>query len=492
MTNTLVEPEEKNYEYYDKGYGLRKHPRILSTLQIELTYTENQETLTFKCESKDISAQGMFLKFVAPHEELHSLVGKPVEMCLVNQKPISEKHIITGKFAWASKPVKNPADGHYYIFCGVQFDSELPLSVQLEQMAISAHNTLEKLVASYKKNLDKKLRDPLKQLSDVWVQIRSNISEIAFMDCVFWYYFAPQDVFIKNSMYLNQENSVLYRLKKDPNIRGNLMEHYIPILESELVKRVFLPEANEKILPHEERLLSEWLFPLFDNDEFLGLAQFKFQQEISHLFSIDKIFWFCAQIGNFISSIIESEEQKRDNNYTELLSHIIKLCKPQSEKREQYGFYEKIITKFSELMGEVPSFLYLFSEIFSAEELGEFANAVKLSAVKNVKDIHRINTPKVRIVGKDAPGCCPMSLLENHNPHFCEYNCSQDKRSRMYCIPLHSNNTEDASDQTQNELIATACFAVSQNFNPTKRLVRRINEVSRTSSLFIQLCLRLN
>ena|GEM_PF-2749940 len=491
MTVKLIEPEEKSYEYYDKGYGLRKHPRILLTLPIELTYLENQEPLSFECEAKDISAEGMFLKFIAPVEELHSLIGRPVEISLANQKAISEKSVIKGKFAWVSKPVKNPTDGHSYIFSGIQFEKELPLSIQLEQLAISAHNTLEKLVDFYKKNLDQKHNDQLKQLSDIWFQIKSNVPEITSLSCVFWYYFAPQDEFIKNSMHMNNDNVGLYRLSTDVNIREHLMEHRIPILESELAGRVFCPVSKEKEAPHEEYPLSEWLFPLFNNDEFLGLAQFSFKREIGHLFGIDKMFWLCTQIGNYVSSVIESEELKRDNDYTKVLSQIIKISKPQYDKKELHEFYKIILTKFNELIGEVPSILNLFSGIGSAEERGGSAHTLALCATRNIKGIYRNNMTETRMFGKDEANFCPLSLLENYNPHFCEFNCSPNKRSRMYCVPLLNKNAEDAQDQTKDELIAVACFAVSQNFNPTQRLLRRISEVSRTSSLFTQLYLRI-
>ena len=490
MTNTFIESEEKSYEYYDKGYGLRKHPRILLTLPIELTYMKNQKPLSFECEAKDISAEGMFLKFIAPREELHSLIGKSVEVSLANQKAISEKSVIKGKFAWISKPAKNPADGNNYIFCGIQFEKELPLSIQLEQLAISAHNTLEKLVDFYKKNLDQKHHDQLKQLSEIWFQIRSNVPEITSLSCVFWYYFSPQDVFIKNSMSLDKNNSVLYRLSNDANIREHLMVHRIPILESELAGRVFHPVSNEKDLQLGEYSLSEWLFPLFNNDEFLGLAQFSFKREIGHLFGIDKMFWLCMQIGNYVSSVIESEELKRDNDYTEILSQIVKLSKHQSEKRELLEFYAMILTKFSELFGEVPCILNVFSGMLTAEEHNDSANNLALFAALNIKDVYRNNMTETRMIGKDAANCCPLSLLDNRNSHFCEFNCSPNKRSRMFCIPLLSKNADDAGDQTQNELIAIACFAISQNFNPTQRLMRRIGEVSQTSSLFTQLCLR--
>ena len=215
MFNEFASSEAKSYEHYDKGYGLRKHPRVLLKLPVELTYRENQQPLLLECESRDISPEGMFLKFAAPKVELHSLVGKPVEVSLLRQKPITEKCSLNGKFAWASKSVRNPVDGIHYIFCGIQFDEELPLSLQLEQLAISAHKTLEKLVVLYKKSLDNEQNDPLKQISDMLLQVKINIPEFSSIECIIWYYYAPQDVFIKNSMYINKENSVLYRLRDD-------------------------------------------------------------------------------------------------------------------------------------------------------------------------------------------------------------------------------------------------------------------------------------
>jgi hypothetical protein len=431
----------------------------------------------------------MYLKFIVPKGVLQSLAGVPVEMSLPLQKPATEKYILKGRFAWASKPVKNPENGLYYIFCGIQFEEELPLSIQLELLAISAHKTLEKLVEFfYNKDFDQNQNDPLKQLSDMWNQMRSSILEIAPMDCTFWYYFSPQDVFIKNSMYINHEDCSLYLLNDDTNIREQLMEHHVPILESELSKRVFRPVTDERGMLHEEKLLSEWLFPLFDNDEFLGLAQFRFRREIDHLFRIDKMFWLCAQIGNYVSGVIKSEELKRDNDYAGVLSQIMELSKPKYDESEVYRFYEKILTKFTELVGEVPSFLSLFSEKLFEEKNGCFTPALTLCAVKNFNDINGENITDNRVIGNNGVSCCPESLLEKCYPHFCEANCSHRKSSHMYCVPLFMS-TDD--NQNQNKLIAVACFAVSQNFTTTQRLIRRIIEVSRTSSLYTQLCLRL-
>jgi hypothetical protein len=481
MFNQFKELEEKRYEHYDKGYGLRKHPRVLLTLPVELTYNENQQPLLLECESRDISAEGMFLKFVAPKEELDNLVGKPVEVGLQRQRPIAEKCSIKGKFAWTSKPVKNPSDGKYYIFCGVQFEKELPLSLQLEQLAISAHKTLENLVVYYRKDSEKESLDPLKQISNIWAQAKSNIPEFAYTACVYWYYYVPRDVFIKNSMHINQEDSVLYRLDDDNKIREHLMEHRIPISDTEMAQRVFYPAFNNRRPANEEKPLSEWLFPLFDEDEFLGLTQFVFLKEINPLLGLDKIYWLCVQISNYASNVIKSEELKRDDDYTKILPQLIKLCEPHCEKSELYAFYKRILEKFTDLTGEAPSFLNLYSKRLPEGNHDDSVPSLSIYAVKNLKDAHRKDITGSRMIKNDCVNCCPLSLLEKHHPHFCEFNCSPDKNSRMFCVPILS----------QNELIALACFAVSKSFRPTERLVRRINEVSRTSSLFIQLCLRL-
>lgn len=490
MFNQYAESEENSYEHYDKGYGLRKHPRVLLTLPVELTYRENQQPLLLECESKDISAKGMFLKFAMPKEELHSLVGKPVEVGLPRQKPIAGKCNLKGKFAWASKPVQNPADGIYYIFCGIQFEEELPLSLQLEQLAISAHKTLEKLVVLYKKNLDSELYDPLIQISDMLLKMKSNVPEFASIECVYWYYYAPLDVFIKNSMNINQEDSVLYKLDDDSKIREHLMEYRIPISETELTQRVFYSASKGKGFSNEDKPMSEWLFPLFDDDEFLGLAQFKFQKDINPIFGIDKLYWLCIQIGHYITSVIKSEEHKRDNDYSEILPQLIILSEQKCEMKELYKFYSKILAKLAELTGEAPSFLNLYSEKLLSKEHADYAPALTIYALKNLKDVYMTNIVNSRIIKNEGVNCCPLSLFENRNPHFCEINCSPLKNSRMYCVPL-SKSSRDIIDETQNEFIGFACFAVSQSFMPTQRLLRRINEVSRTSSLFIQLCQRL-
>jgi len=425
-----------------------------------------------------------------PKEGLHSLVGKPVEVGLLRQKPISEKCNLKAKFAWASRPVINPADGVYYIFCGIQFEKELPLSLQLEQLAISAHRTLEKLVVFYKKNLDREPYDPLIHLSDILLNIKSNIPEFAPIEFVYWYYYAPQDVFIKNSMYINQEDSVLYKLDDDDKIREHLMEYRIPISDTELTQRVFYSVSNEKRFSDEGKPISEWLFPLFDDDEFLGLTQFKFQREINPILGIDKLFWLCIQIGNYASGVIKSEELKRDNDYTGILPQLIKLSERKCEKRELYEFYKNILSKFTEIIGKAPSFLNLYTEKLFMEEHGEHFPALSICAVNYLSEGRGKYITNNRIIKNDGINCCPLSLLEKHYPHFCEVNCSPVKCARMYRVPL-SKSAGGVTNNAKDELIAVACFAVPEDFLPTQRLLRRINEVSRTSSLFIQLCLRL-
>jgi len=487
MFAQLAESEEKNYEHYDRGYGLRKHPRVLLTLPVELTYNDNQQPLILECEAKDISADGIFLKFVASKKDEHSFVGKTVEVGLTRQNPGSEKYSIKGKFAWASKPVENPADGLYYIFCGIHFDEELSQSLQLEQLSINAHKTLEKLVIFYKKNFEKESLDPLQQVADIWTQTKSSIPEFNSIDCAYWYYFAPLDMFVRNSMHMNQD-SILYRLKDDSTIREHLMEHRIPISDTELAQRAFYPVSKKENLPKEEQPLSEWLFPLFDDDEFLGLAQFKFKRDVNNILGIDKLFWLFIQISNYVSNVIKSEELKHDNDYTNVLPQIIKLSEPQCKENELNGLYGKILEKFTELLGEIPSFLNLFSENCSANEGDRcVAPELRMCAYSNLKDGDKKYIPVRRMVKNDEVNCCPLSLLEKRYPHFCEANCSFQKDSCMYCIPILNHTPSSA--ENQNELIAVACFTVPKYFKPSHRLLRRMNDVSRTSSLFIQLCL---
>jgi len=163
-SDQLIKQKERNYEFYNKGYCLRKHPRVLLTLPIELTLCpENQQPLLLDSEARDISASGLYLKIVKPKEGLPSLENLPVKKDLTLQAPIPikvhftlqqsimEEYYLEGKIVWTSDVIVNPEDGSQNIFCGIQFDEELKFSIQLEQLTSSANKTLEKLVAFYKK-----------------------------------------------------------------------------------------------------------------------------------------------------------------------------------------------------------------------------------------------------------------------------------------------------------------------------------------------------
>jgi hypothetical protein len=167
-TDQFVKQKERDYEFYNKGYGLRKHPRVLLTLPIELTLcTENQQLLSLEGEAKDISASGLYLKIIKPTEGMSALETLPIKEDLTLQKPIpvkvhltiqnpiTEEYDLEGKLIWTSDAVINPEDGLHYIFCGIQFEEELKFSIQLEQqLATSANKTLEKLVAFYKEEIN--------------------------------------------------------------------------------------------------------------------------------------------------------------------------------------------------------------------------------------------------------------------------------------------------------------------------------------------------
>jgi hypothetical protein len=167
-TDQFVKQKERDYEFYNKGYGLRKHPRVLLTLPIELTLcTENQQSFLLEGEAKDISASGLYLKIIKPIEGMSSFDNMPVKedftlqkpipvkVHLTIQKPIMEEYDFEGKIVWTSNTVINPEDGVHYIFCGIQFEEEIKFSIQLEQqLATSANKTMEKLVAFYKEDIN--------------------------------------------------------------------------------------------------------------------------------------------------------------------------------------------------------------------------------------------------------------------------------------------------------------------------------------------------
>ncbi|MCL1876096.1 MAG: PilZ domain-containing protein [Synergistaceae bacterium] len=173
--NDLFDKQKvRNYEFYNKGYGLRKHPRVILTLPIELTLcTENRQSYFLEGEAKDISASGLYLKIIPPREELPPLDYLPVKddltlqnpisvkVHMTREKPIMEEYDLEGRIVWTSEIVINPEDGRQYIFCGIQFDTELKFSIQLDQpqqLVTSPNKTLEKLVAFYNEDLNAKLQ----------------------------------------------------------------------------------------------------------------------------------------------------------------------------------------------------------------------------------------------------------------------------------------------------------------------------------------------
>ena len=472
--------ESKSYDYYNNDEP-RKLSRVLLTMSVDLTiYVINQEPLLFRCESKNISDKGMYLIF-KPERELPPLNDLPVKLHLPIQKQTGKKYELKGRIAW-SKPIIHSKENSLYIFCGIEFEEKLPFSIQLEQIAISTFNTWEKLLSIYKQNLLEEQNDPLKQLSAIWPTIKNDIPDFASIDCVFWYYFAPKDAFIKNSMFM-KKNQHLYQIYDD-SIKKQLMENHFPILESGVVQQVFSPISEEGLFSDDdnENSLPEWLFPLFDGNEFLGLVQFQFKDKIDLLLRVDWIFLLCTQIGNYVSSVIKSEELKCDNDYKEIFSQIMELSEPKDKKGALDAFYETILSKFTELMGEVPSFLQLFSEKLFIDEHSEFVPAFTICAIKNCTT--KGNIAEKRILGDTGENCCPSSLKEVYKPDFCSVNCSPKKSSLMYCVPLIK--THNNTGAKQNELIALACFAVSKEFKPTQRLKHRINEVSESLSQLLQ------
>ena len=153
-----IKQKERNYEFYNKGYGLRKHPRVLLTLPIELTLcAENRQTFFLEGEAKDISASGLYMKIIKPQKGMISLetlsekddltLQNPihVKVHLTFQNPTMEEYDIEGRIVWASDIVVNPEDGSHYIFCGIQFEEEIKFTIQMQQIAIKLNNDMEKL-----------------------------------------------------------------------------------------------------------------------------------------------------------------------------------------------------------------------------------------------------------------------------------------------------------------------------------------------------------
>lgn len=181
-----IKQNERNYDFYNKGYGLRKHPRVLLTLPIELTLCpENRQSQFLEGEAKDISASGLYLKIIRPQEGLAFLEDLPekndlnlqkpipVKIHLTREKPIMEEYNLEGSIVWTSDIVMNPEDGFHYIFCGIQFDTELKFSIQIDQkLATNPNKTLEKLVAFYNDELNS---NQLNQLQSTLENFRGGV-----------------------------------------------------------------------------------------------------------------------------------------------------------------------------------------------------------------------------------------------------------------------------------------------------------------------------
>jgi len=158
-----------------------------------------------------------------------------------------------------------------------------------------------------------------------------------------------------------------------------------------------------------------------------------------------------------------------------------------ADKRDQLSvFYKSILIKYTELLGEVPSFLNLFSDELLIEPSVElkYESGFTICAVENLKTKFEINIKNIRSIKSHDNRCCPDSSLKLTEPCFCECDCSPNKNRKMYRVPL-------LSSANSNKVIALACFSISgeldpDKFDPTNKFKSRIKEVSQFLSQYLQ------
>jgi len=468
------EPDEK-----------REYKRYEFVSKAKLTFVNRHDQVISKdCEIQDINSSGISLKFTF-EGEIYDLNGLPADVCL----PLQDHKTcdLQGEIVWLKLDENQPGE-LFNILCGTKFNEELPSDFLSELLARNVREIWKDIREIFNTAIEgRQKEDPLKILSEEWYRVRATVPELEFVECVFWYY-SPRDCFIKNSMNIDlgqRQNGDSYRLKPEGILRKKLMEEDYPVFDSRLIRMEFYSVLSSETYDVDESVLSECLFPLFYNDEFLGLTQFKYQGEIGILEHESKL-WLFTRISGCISSVIKSKELKSDNDYSEIIKQITLLVKGSDKRKQLRKIYGEILNKFTDLLGTVPSFLNLFSDtvlINPSDEL-KFENGFTICAVENLNESYKTNIKNIRSIKSDDIHCCPDSSLKMHEPCFCECDCSPNVNRKMYRVPLL---VFDGSEK----LIALACFSVSgeldtNNFDPTKKFNRRIQEVSKSLSQYLQ------